>query len=58
MFLTAPPGTGGAGLRIAAVSWRNFGPMGDSLHRLAGYRTVRVPAMPFLAWPGTGHRYW
>jgi hypothetical protein len=20
--------------------------------------TVNVPAMPFWAWPGTGHRYW
>ena len=29
-----------------------------SLSRLAGYRTVKVPAMPSRAWLGTGHRYW
>jgi hypothetical protein len=23
-----------------------------------GQRTVKVPAMPSSAWPGTGHRYW
>jgi len=26
----------------------------EDMDRLTGYRTVNVPVMPFLAWPGPG----